>query len=467
MHKLTVLVGILVFVTAGTRSFAQEAEAEVNAEASVAVAADTAETAAPTVEAAAPVEEAAGATPPPAEEAAAEGEVSPAGGMMPSDEDEEIVIPPLTWLLTVGVLAARLKNTTKFEFEMPEEGQDDPEAQSITVTDKGWGLALNIVGFYRWITIASVNWFFPKINNAVNFGGVLQVVGQIPTGTIVRPTIGIGLFYQLVHVDWEPFRTPSEGKNDSIRTFGGGDFEHMTVHVTSLTPLPEIGLFIKLPLYNWWIKPYYSYWHTFNSGYAKNTGGRVDVFRNANEGFHDMYQVDDPNMVVGGPSDPAKLQFNETFDSTIQSHIVGASFNIDWNYVVSVMGMYNVNVTRNLHSIRLIFTMFFNRYVGVAAVFDYQELTTVKNIAGYFGPCFLFMTKGFMDAVDKKREKATRDKEKAKDAERQAQAAAEGGDDGEWGDDSDWGDEPDAEEAPAAPEAPAEEAGPAATAPAE
>jgi hypothetical protein len=254
--------------------------------------------------------------------------------------------------------------------------------------------------------------------------------------------------------------------------------------LTSLTPLPSVGLFFKLPLYNWWVKPYYSYWHTWNKGNFSNTSGRVDIYRNDNWGFRDEYGVDDPFTVVGGDgssSGESVLELDEEIDTTIQSHIVGVSFNIDWNYVVSLMGMYSVNVTRNLHSIRLIGTVFINRYVGIAGVFDYMELTTVTNIAGYFGPVFLFMTKGFMDAVDAKRAKATRDKEKAKDAERQAQAAAELGDDGEWGDDSGWDDEPEAEEAPAeevpaeeapaeeapAEEAPAEEAGPAVTAPAE
>ncbi len=485
MHKLLVLAGILVFITAGTRSFAQEAEAEVGAEASVEATTEaaTVDTAAgdsetPAAAEAAPAGEPAGAEAPATEEAAVVEEApvdgTPPEGFVPTDEDEEIVLPELTWLLTIGVLAAKMKNTTVFDFEVADgTPEDGGEEQTIAVTDKAWGLAVNIVGFYKWITIASVNWFFPNINNAWNFGGVLQLDGKIPTGTFVQPVIGMGLFYQLVHVDWEPFRTPATSQTDKIRTWGGGDFEHLTVHVQSLTPLPKVGLFFKIPLYNWWVSPYYSYWNTFNEGYAKNTAGRVDVYRSNNEAFRDAFRVDDPYMVVGGPADPQKLEFNESFSTQIRSHMVGASFSIDWNYVVSLMGMYSCNVTKNLHSVRLIGTMFFNRYIGVAGVFDYMELTTVKNIAGYFGPVFLFMTKGFMDAVDQKREKAMRDKEKAKDAARAAQAAALAGDEGEWGDEEGWGDESEAD-APAeaapveeAPEAAAEEAEAAAPAAAE
>ncbi|MCP4707642.1 MAG: hypothetical protein GY869_03370, partial [Planctomycetes bacterium] len=306
MHKLLVLAGILVFVTAGTRSFAQEAEAEVGAEAAVettveAAAADTAADAeAPAAADAVPAaEEPAGAEPATGEASAeatpADG--TPPEGMLPSDEEEEIVIPELTWLLTIGVLAAKMKNTTVFDFEV-EDGtpEDGGEEQNIAVTDKAWGIALNIVGFYRWFTLASVTWFFPNINNAWNIGGVLQFDGKIPTGTFVQPVIGIGVFYQLVHVNWKPFRTPATSQTSATRTWGGGDFDHMTVHVRSLTPLPKVGLFFKIPLYNWWISPYYSYWNTFNKGYAKNTAGRVDIYRNNNEAFRDSYRVDDPYM---------------------------------------------------------------------------------------------------------------------------------------------------------------------------
>jgi hypothetical protein len=330
-------------------------------------------------------------------------------------------------------MAARLKNTVTFTFPTPEEGGGDEESkeQELTLTDKGWGLAFNIVGFYKWLTIVNVTWYFPKINNALSIGGVLIMDGKIPTGTIVSPTVGIGLFYQATRTEFQPFySSESAGINDTLVTKGFAHFDHIEVSINNLAPLPTVGLFIKIPLYNWWIKPQYSFKTTFTWGEAKNTAGRVDIWRDTTAAY-DSAGVDDPAMVIGGPSDPETLRFKESFSSRTYNHMLGFWFNLDFNYFVSLMGQYNANVVENLHSLRLIGTVFINRYIGLSAVFDYQEYRVVTNLGGYFGVSFLFMTKGFMDAVEAKRDRAM---EKRKEAEKAAQEAAaaqedEGGED--------------------------------------
>jgi hypothetical protein len=112
--------------------------------------------------------------------------------------------------------------------------------------------------------------------------------------------------------------------------------------------------------------------------------------------------------------------------------MLGFWFNLDFNYFVSLMGQYNANVVQNLHSVRLIGTVFLNRYIGLSAVFDYQEYRVVTNIGGYFGVSFLFMTKGFMDAVEAKRDRAMDKRKEAEKAARDAQAAQEDESSEDW-----------------------------------
>ncbi|MCP4198039.1 MAG: hypothetical protein GY762_12900 [Proteobacteria bacterium] len=456
MVKTISTIVILVAVTVGTQSFAQEGDAEANGEASpenesapvAAVSEENESAAAETVPETSAGENVTLADSAEATAAVASGEadppVDPNSGQAPAAnkglvdaEPEEIVLPPLTWLLTFSVMAAQVKNTVTFTFPTPEEGGGDEESkeQKMTLSDKGWGVAFSIVGFYKWLTITNVCWYMPNVNNARTFGGIFYLDGKIPTGTFIQPTIGFGLFYTTTATQFSPFYSSrSVGNTDSGVTFGYADFDDIEVKVNIIAPIPTVGLFIKLPLYNWWIKPQYSFKTTFTWGNAKNPAGRVDIWRDST-GVTDQPGVDDPGIVIGGPVNPDVLQFDEPFDSKTYNHMLGFWFNIDYNYFVSLMGQYNANVVENLHSIRLIGTVFINRYVGLSAVFDYQQFRTVTNIGAYFGPSFLFMTAGFMDAVEAKRDQAMAKRNAAKQAAREAEAGAEE----EWvGDEEGW-----------------------------
>jgi hypothetical protein len=456
MPKAKIIIAILVFVTMGTQSFAQQGDAEATQEvtpekesaAVEAVSEENESAPAETVPETSAGENVTLADSAEATAAVASGEadppVDPNSGQAPAAnnglvdaETEEIVLPPLTWLLTFSVMAAQVKNTVTFSFPTPEEGGGDEESkeQEITLSDKGWGVAFSIVGFYRWLTITNVCWYMPNVNNARTFGGIFYMDGKIPTGTFIQPTIGFGLFYTTTSTQFSPFYSSrSKGNTDSLQTFGYADFDDIEVKVNIIAPIPTVGLFIKLPLYNWWIKPQYSFKTTITWGNAKNPAGRVDIWSDS-AASTDQPGVDDPRIVIGGPVNPDVLQFDEDFDSKTYNHMLGFWFNIDYNYFVSLMGQYNANVVENLHSIRLIGTVFINRYVGLSAVFDYQQFRTVTNIGAYFGPSFLFMTAGFMDAVDAKRDQAMAKRNAAKQKAKEAEAGAEE----EWvGDEEGW-----------------------------
>ncbi len=327
------------------------------------------------------------------------------------EEYEPIVIPPLDWLITIAPVAMYLKNKTTFKFDVPTEVEGIYDTEKLTVKDNAWGAGLTMVGFYKWISLAKIFWYMPSINKAWNVGGVLFLTGSIPTGTFVKPTIGMGFFYNIVDTHWTHFSHWRESATDNgVSTIGGSDFNTIDVNVKSFAPIPTLGLTFKIPLYNWWVRPYYSFWYTRTIARAQSSGGRVDVWRDSDVA-KDTQGVDDSYIVIGGANDPEELVFDETKITESYANVVGAWFNLDFNYFIQLLGQYTVNVDKNLHSLRLIFTLMFSEFVGATVVFDYQQYTTVKNTAVYFGPCFLIMQPGFYDAVMKKRDAAMEGRE--------------------------------------------------------
>ncbi len=317
----------------------------------------------------------------------------------PAEEEEIKIIPP-DWGGTIALVGGWLNNKTTVNFKTPQKGTDTFTRRKLTLTGDGWGGGLILVGFYKWLTLVNVFYFFPNVNDTMMWGNITQLGASIPTGTFVEPYIGMGFAYVGTSTNLTDFEYPSQDHMDGVPTFGYAYFPKFEVDTRNLEPLPKVGVTFKLPIQHWYARPYYEFLYENLYAHARTPGGVVDVYRRP-DGFYEY---------------PIDVQFDEGKTTEYMSNVVGIDFAIDYNFFLRLEGNVNYNITHNLTSTRLIATVLFSRYVGFSAFFEYQDMIMVDNIYVMAGPSFLFMPSEFMDSVEAKKEAAMKKREEEKRA---------------------------------------------------
>jgi hypothetical protein len=281
------------------------------------------------------------------------------------------------WMVVVTPTGGWLNNETTFRFSVPMG--DETREQTATLKDDGWGLGFTVMGYYKWVSLTNVFFYFPEVNQSSLVGNVTYLSVSIPTGTFVEPYFGLGLVFVSTATDYRDFHYA-----DTIGGLKGyADFERMSIDNFVFTPFPKVGVKFKLPLQHWYITPFYSYMYEYVDIRAKSSGGSVEVYDESG------------NLLFQPEVDPFDTKLHKDY----HSHLVGANFFLDYNYFLQLRGKVYYNTNHNLWTVRAIGSFLFSKYVGLSVYLEYSEKITVKNLYILVGPAFVFSPPGFMDKM--------------------------------------------------------------------
>ncbi|MCU0661169.1 MAG: hypothetical protein MUC50_02465 [Myxococcota bacterium] len=300
-------------------------------------------------------------------------------------------IPPLHWMFLVTPIGGYLKNTTTFNAKVPSRSGEDV-VRSITMSGKGWGTGLLLVGFYKWISATNVFYIFPNVNRSLMWGNIFMLQYTAPLDFFIAPTVGMGLAVIGTDSDLYNFRYAADDVYQETPTIGRAYFGHFMVNTLNLEPLPEIGAKIRIPIQDWYVRPFYQFLYENLSAHVRTPSFTVNVYQKE-DGQH-LFQINDEKGFEGE-------QVTEYY-----SNVVGMSYGIDYNHFLCLQGSVTYNITHNLLSTRATGSLMFSRFMGVSAYFEYQDMIMVDNIFGMLGLTFIGLPSDFWNAVDARRKAA-------------------------------------------------------------
>jgi hypothetical protein len=300
------------------------------------------------------------------------------------------------WMLVVTPMGGFLHNTTRVEVPTGSADEDGDGETELTYspyefTDNGWGGGATLMGYYKYVSLTSVFFGFPDVNQSSVLGNITYVGGMIPTGTIVEPYLGLGLALVDTEVRFMDFRDTRYEEMGGLWWRGDANMPWISVTNKVVAPFPKVGVKFALPIQHWYVQPFYSFMYENVRTRARSGGGRVTL-REA-----------DPEtnaLVEGGAETFIDIRaFDTTSTDEYTSHLVGADFLFDFHYFLQLRGKLYYNTNHDLWTVRLIGSMMFSAHMGIAAYFEYSEKITVTNAYFLIGPAFLFSPPGFMEEM--------------------------------------------------------------------
>ena len=292
--------------------------------------------------------------------------------------DTKPEIKPPDWVIMAAPQAGWIENKTRFSFDA------GGSTQRITMTDDGWGSGFAAIGLYKWLVWTNVFYYFNDVNDSNFLGGVTHLTAAIPTDTFVSPYFALGLFFMNIETRIRDYEGSQDGQmSNGTLTTGYASIDNISADNRILTPLPEIGLKFKIPIQDWWITPYYSYWYEDVKTKIRIPRGQVDLYERGTRNFIQTLDI----------------ELDKEIKKNHQSHMLGFWFSLDLYHFLQLQGNVYYNLSEDLISARFVGTFIFSEYVGITAYFEYQELIPVDNIYFFVGPCFVFMPPGFFDSL--------------------------------------------------------------------
>jgi hypothetical protein len=296
-------------------------------------------------------------------------------------------IEPPDWALIATPLFGHLRNTTTFRVKMPAKG--DFTERLITLSGTGYGGGLLLSGFYRRVSLTHIFYYFPDVTSTVMTGNIVLLGTTLPTGTWIEPSFGLGLAYITTRSTLRDFTYDMEDQlSDGSPTVAYAHFEQFHVRTRNVMPLPEVGLRLRIPVHDWYVRPYYQYLYERLSASARTETGQVDVYRQDN-GFRAF---------------AIPLSFDKDSVTEYRSHVLGTAFGLDFHQFLRLNGAIYYNASHALLSSRIIGSALFSRHVGLSAYFEYQDMIQVDNLSIMLGLSFLQMPSRFWRSVTALRE---------------------------------------------------------------
>jgi hypothetical protein len=300
------------------------------------------------------------------------------------------------WMLVVTPMGGWLRNTARFEVptgSADEDGDGETELTYDTYefTDDGWGGGVTLMGFYKYVSLTSVFFGFPEVNQSHVLGNITYVGGMIPTGTFVEPYVGMGLALVATDIRFFDFRDTKYDTYAGLPMRGDAHMPFINVQNEVVAPFPKVGVKFALPIQHWYVQPFYSFMYENVRTRARSGGGEVT-----------LRQVDEETreLVEGGLETFVEVRaFDERSEKEYYSHLVGADFLIDFHYFLQLRGKVYYNTNHDLWTLRLIGSVMFSAHMGIAAYFEYTEKITVTNTYLLIGPAILFSPPGFMEEM--------------------------------------------------------------------
>ena len=300
------------------------------------------------------------------------------------------------WMLVVTPMAGFLRNTARFPVPTGSADQDGDGETELTYdtyefTDNGWGGGATLMGYYRYVSLTSVFFGFPEVNQSHVLGNVTYLGGMIPTGTFVEPYVGLGLALVATDIRFFDFRDVRYDDYGGMAMRGDAHMPFIHVENEVVAPFPKVGIKFALPIQHWYVQPFYSFMYENVRTRARSGGGDVTL-RQVDPETHEP--------VVGGAEDVIRVRaFDESSEKEYYSHLVGLDFLLDFHYFLQLRGKLYYNANHDLWTVRLIASAMFSAHMGIAAYFEYSEKITVTNTYVLLGPAILFSPPGFMEEM--------------------------------------------------------------------
>jgi hypothetical protein len=310
-------------------------------------------------------------------------------GIAHADSSTEIAadappkIEPPDWAIMTTPLFGWLDNTTTVNVKVPSK--DDYIEETVTLSGDGWGTGLMTMGFYKRWTLCDVLYYYPNVNSTRMWGNIVLASTTFPTGTFAEPFVGGGFAYVGTDSLLNDFTyTMESALSDGTPTIGYAHFGEFAVDTRNVQVFPEVGVKLKIPIQQWYVRPYYQYMYEHLNAHAHTRSGRADVYRQE-DGFR-VYEI--------------PVLFDKENVTVYRANVVGTAFGLDLYYFLRLQGSVYYNIDHDLLSTRLVGSVLFSRYVGLSAYFEYQDMIIVDNTYFMLGLTFMKMPSKFFDSVN-------------------------------------------------------------------
>jgi len=302
------------------------------------------------------------------------------------------------WLALVSPTFGWLRNTSRFPAPVGKDADGELVYDEFEMTDDGYGGGLTLMGFYKHVSLVSVLFGFPDVNQASLYGAVTALNATIPVGPRgfpVRPYLGLGFVAVQTDADIRDFDALRVDELGGVTLRGHAHMDRIRVNNTVLGVYPKVGPHIQLPIQHWWVRPYYSFLYENVRTRARSTGGQVDLYE---------YDPVEDRELSDQPWETVHIRpFDSTKTKEYRSHIVGLDVFFDFHYFLQLRGEITYNASRGLWTNRWIGSMMFNRYVGLSLYFEHSQKITVTNTYFLVGPSFILSPDAFWDRIEARR----------------------------------------------------------------
>jgi hypothetical protein len=319
---------------------------------------------------------------------------NPAAAAEPSDPEPAARGPD--WMLVVTPMGGVLRNTARFEVptgSADEDGDGETELTYDTYeyTDTGWGGGATLMGFYKYVSLTSVFFGFPEVNQSHVLGNITYLGGMIPTGSFVEPYLGMGLALVATDIRFFDFQDTKYDEYAGMTMRGDASMPFIHVRNDVVAPFPKVGVKFALPIQHWYVQPFYSLMYEQVHTRARSGGGEVQL-REVDPETHEL--------VDGGLETFIEVRaFDSDRTKEYVSHLVGMDFLVDFHYFLQLRGKVYYNTNHDLWTLRLIGSIMLSAHMGIAAYFEYTEKITVTNTYFLLGPAIMFSPEGFMEEM--------------------------------------------------------------------
>ncbi len=275
---------------------------------------------------------------------------------------------PRSWHLVLAALAGVLRNTLRFEYDIPT-GPNETTHRKKSMTDTGWGAGLTAVFFYKKLSITNVSFLVPDVNSSLVTGNVLSAVHTLPIRRWISFDRTLGIAYHYVSSDLRNYE-------DTV-TKGGvsatAHFDRFLVNNHIVEPYVRMGVRFHIPIQHWYVTAHAGYLLEAVRVNVSSPGGRVYI----------PQPIDDTKTIP-----PLKVH-NWTYYERVQ---VGGSLFMDFHYGLQLRIMADYDLTYSKFSIRAMGAAFFSRRipVGLTVYFEYSQGIVHDNLFIFFGPAYMF-----------------------------------------------------------------------------
>jgi hypothetical protein len=276
--------------------------------------------------------------------------------------------PRRPWHLVLTPMAGVLRNTIRFEYEVPT-GPDEVTPRSKELEDTGAGTALSAVFVYRRLALTNVFFVVPRVNSSLVIGNVFFATWSHPLHRVVELFTGVGMAIHGV-------RTHLVNFEDTVTKEGvsaTAHFDSFRVKNDVFAPFPKIGLRFNLPVQHWYVAPWVSYLFEGLRLEVSSPGGSVYIPDPVNE------------TKIIPPIFSQKWKY-------YHSALVGADLFLDFHYALQLRVKFYYNATFQKVNLRVIGSAILSRRVPLGLTFylEYSQGIIHDNLYGFIGPSYMF-----------------------------------------------------------------------------